>query len=620
MCNLLRLCLTGVFLVTHATSGQSAAVLQGTVTFLNSGSRPAVGVKISAFGANDSYTTDAGMFRLEFSDKKPGDRVKIIVGSTDKSGFALELVNDRVLEQIRIPSNPEEDIIEIIVCKNGQRNDAALRYNGLIVKTINAAAEKRLKAIDDKLGALVVDTEIFQTLKRERKQIAVERDSALAKAEEQALYIASINLDKASQLLKDAVMMVDSLMDISKAIEILDNERLLETYDESKAKIEKARNEISHVIEGFKLKINLLSMNFRTTEVNICCLELERICREQNTDIQHHCFDWTTLDDRELQLIYQKVDGNHRTTKENMRFFSSFSLACNLLETEEQKQNCQAYALRLKEKILGESHPAVAASYFALAQSFINYDNKKAIELYQKGIAIQESNRSFSSALVHANSRIAICYSMEKEPAKALEYNSKALEGLIMLSSPNQNLLREVYRTRGALLQELGDYNEALEFSLKALAVSLANDSILDDRIVGHDYYAVATAYLNVGDFTNALTNYLKAQPTRESYNAVSKAWGYSDIAYAHCRLFQFQEAKDYLERAQSLANDPAVFRNWAVYYAMQNDKDKSIENLKKAVSLGFKDLKWIQSDAGLDGIRSEPGYEAIVEELMKRR
>jgi len=109
-----------------ATAANAKTILQGTVSFLNSGSRPAAGVKISAFGANDFYTTDAGMFRLEFPDKKPGDKVKIIVGNTDKNGISLELVNDKVIAQVRIPSNPDDDVVEIIVCKVGQRNDAAL--------------------------------------------------------------------------------------------------------------------------------------------------------------------------------------------------------------------------------------------------------------------------------------------------------------------------------------------------------------------------------------------------------------------------------------------------------------------------------------------------------------
>ena len=56
------------------------------------------------------------------------------------------------------------------------------------------------------------------SLQNEKEKLAVERDSALAKAEEQALYMASINLDKANRLVKEAVAKVDSLQDIPGAI------------------------------------------------------------------------------------------------------------------------------------------------------------------------------------------------------------------------------------------------------------------------------------------------------------------------------------------------------------------------------------------------------------------
>jgi len=194
------------------------AILQGTVSFLNSGSRPAAGVDISAFGANTRTTNDAGMFNLRFCDKKPGDKVKIIVGAKDRDGTPLELVNDSVLSQVRVPSKPDDDIVEILVCKVGQRNDAALRYNGIIVKTINEATDKRLREINEKLGAVKIDAETIVSLQNEKEKLAVERDSALAKAEEQSLYMASINLDKANRLVKEAVAKVDSLQDIPGAI------------------------------------------------------------------------------------------------------------------------------------------------------------------------------------------------------------------------------------------------------------------------------------------------------------------------------------------------------------------------------------------------------------------
>ncbi|MBK7938001.1 MAG: hypothetical protein IPJ82_13315 [Lewinellaceae bacterium] len=49
-----------------------------------------------------------------------------MVGGKDRDGTVLELVNDKVIAQVRIPSNPDGDIVEVIVCKAGQRNESCL--------------------------------------------------------------------------------------------------------------------------------------------------------------------------------------------------------------------------------------------------------------------------------------------------------------------------------------------------------------------------------------------------------------------------------------------------------------------------------------------------------------
>ncbi|MBK7408315.1 MAG: hypothetical protein IPJ40_09780 [Saprospirales bacterium] len=248
----------------------SQAILQGTVTFLNSGSRPAAGVKISAIGANHFYTTDDGMFELKFQDKHAGDKVRIIVGTTDRDGTALELVNDKVLEEVRVPSNPGEDIIEIIVCTLGQRDEAALRYNGIFLKTINESTEKHLKEINKKIDEAKFDQKTIASLQREKEKLSEERDSALVKVEELALFIATINLDKANQLVKEAVFDIDSLQDITGAIAILDNEMLFRAYQEASEKKRKAEKEIQQVIDGFYLKIKLLEPQYRFEEIAEC--------------------------------------------------------------------------------------------------------------------------------------------------------------------------------------------------------------------------------------------------------------------------------------------------------------------------------------------------------------
>jgi len=631
----LRFCIALALLLAIVPATHAKAILQGTVSFLNSGSRSAAGVKISAFGANDCYTTDAGMFRLEFPDKKPGDKVKIIVGSNDRDGLSLELVNDKVIAHVRIPSNPDDDIVEIIVCKVGQRNDAALRYNGLIVKTINETMEKRLKEIDEKLGAAKIDVETIVALQNEKEKLAAERDSALVKAEEQALYIASINLDKASQLVKNAVLKVDSLRDIPGAILVLDNEILYHAYLEASEKKKKAESEIHQVVAGFEFKIKLLEPMYRYGEIAEC---------------------------------YEKIAGIYEREG-----FEKEKLATNLFEAAKSWGENGDYqklfelslqALTIREKILPVGHPDLAMSYVSLAISHgkIN-QHQKALEFNQKALAIWEKVLPADHpdlAMLYLS--MAVTYGNLNERQKQLEFNLKSLsirEKVLPTNYPN---LATSYNNLAFTYGKLGDYQKQLEFNQKALAIREKNLPA-NHPDLSWTYFNLAWTYYNIGDYQKhsdlrdkalvvlekvipimhpnwtkiydnlgfASSNFgdyqkqlefrLKALSIREKIlpsDHPDLAWSFNDTGCAYAKLHQFPQAKDYFEKYQAINSSGRVFRNWAMYYALQNDKTKAIENLQKAISLGYKDLKWIETDDSLESIRGEQAYKEIVEQLKK--
>ena len=77
-------------------------------------------------------------------------------------------------------------------------------------------------------------------------------------------------------------------------------------------------------------------------------------------------------------------------------------------------------------------------------------------------------------------------------------------------------------------------------------------------------------------------------------------------------------KAKSALEKSESLKPEAGVYRGWVMYYATQKKKKQSIESLHKAVELGFKDLKWLETEPDLKNIRKEKGYKDIVEQLKK--
>ena len=751
----LRFCLALGFSLAVPIASKAQAILRGTVSFLNSGSRPAVGVDISAFGANTRVTTNAGMFELVFSDKKPGDKVKIIVGSKDRDGTNLELVNDKVIAQVRVPSKPDDDIVEIIICKVGQRNEAALRYNGIIVKTINENTEKRLRAIDEKLSAAKIDAETIVSLQNEKEKLAAERDSALAKAEEQALYIASINLDKANQLVREAVLKVDSLQDIPGAIAVLDNEMLYQAYLEASEKKKKAEAEIRQVVTGFEFKINLLKPLYRYGEIAECYEKIAGIYEREDYDKEQLATNFNEA------AVYWEFNGDYQNALEfNLKALairekslpadhSDLAESYNNLAvtygdlSEHQKQlEFNMKALAVWGKVLPDDHPKLATSYTNLATTYIYLgDYQNALEFNLKALAIQEKVLPAEHPdLATTYNNLAVTYGDLGEHQKQLEFNIKALavwEKALPADHPD---LAKLYNNLAMTYYHLGDHQKALEFNLKALAIqekvlsadhpdlamsynnlaatygeigehqkelqfemkaltiwekalpadhpdlaklynNLAltyfslknyNQSILfyekalfiwRKKLLAHDpelknietnflylYKKRADDYRIKQEYDKAVSDYdfvIKAQNDGNALNSRGLCHFYlknydqaifdyqnaakydstlalttylNNVGTAYVKKGDFSHARDAFEAFEKLEpQNGRVFRNWAMYYALQNDKTRAIENLQKAVSLDYKDLKWITTDDSLENIRGEQGYKDLVEQLKKQ-
>ena len=780
------------------------AVLKGTVSFLNSGSRPAAGVDVSAFGANTVVTTEQGMFTLEFPDKNPGDKVKIIIGSKDRDGVVLELVNDKALAQTRIPSRPEDDILEIIVCRAGQRNEAALRYNGLIVNTINKTIDKRLSDIDEKLGAAKIDAESIVSLQKEKDKLREARDSALAKAEEQALYIASINLDKASRLVREAVLKVDSLQDIAGAIVVLDNDMLYRAYLEANEKKNRAESEIQQVVAGFEFKIRLLEPQFRYAEIVDCYQKIAEIYEKQGSpkDKLTGCYDCLGLGlynsgeyQKSLDLALKTLAIREKILPADhpdmATSYHNLSADYGQLGEYQKQMDFILKALAIREKVLPADHFDLAMTYQNLGWAYENLgEYPRALEFHSKGLSVYEktlqaNDRNLANSYLHQG----IIYEKLGEFQKSTEFILKAIN-IQEKVSPLDPYLASSYSEMAVVYGRLGYYKKQLEFNLKALSIQEKKELSAADSLelalicnnisnsynhigedqkalefmlkavaiyenvlpVGHPYLAttynnLAGRYGNLGEYQKALEFNLKTLSIREkaspadtsalaaSYNGLAVTYAYlrehkkavefmlkavaisekilpadhpdlamayqnlslmyisqknyekqlefgvkaltinkkirpanhpdlilahasvgvafrgikkypqslenlqtaisigeaaepkfknlyqiySELGFTLIKAHQFPDARSALEKSESLKPAPWLYGYWAAYYAVQNDKSKAIENLQKAISLGFKDLEWVTTDDSLESIRGEKEYLDIVEQLKKK-
>ncbi len=59
---------------------------------------------------------------------------------------------------------------------------------------------------------------------------------------------------------------------------------------------------------------------------------------------------------------------------------------------------------------------------------------------------------------------------------------------------------------------------------------------------------------------------------------------------------------------------EPVVLYNVACFYAMQGDKDRSLELLTRAVEQGWGDRAWLETDSDLDSLRADHRFTALLE------
>jgi tetratricopeptide (TPR) repeat protein len=65
---------------------------------------------------------------------------------------------------------------------------------------------------------------------------------------------------------------------------------------------------------------------------------------------------------------------------------------------------------------------------------------------------------------------------------------------------------------------------------------------------------------------------------------------------------------------------NPLVFYNLACSYALNSEFDRATAALEKALSLGYRDFKWLARDPDLQRLRKHPLYRTIEDKIRKMR
>lgn len=97
--------------------------IKGFVVEQNSGKKPVANVSITANGTNSVRTDANGEFVLTFRESKIGE---IVVLRIEKDGW--EVVNEKEIKTVIIPTKPNENPVKIVLCKAGTFAIAKSKY------------------------------------------------------------------------------------------------------------------------------------------------------------------------------------------------------------------------------------------------------------------------------------------------------------------------------------------------------------------------------------------------------------------------------------------------------------------------------------------------------------
>jgi len=92
-------------------------------------------------------------------------------------------------------------------------------------------------------------------------------------------------------------------------------------------------------------------------------------------------------------------------------------------------------------------------------------------------------------------------------------------------------------------------------------------------------------------------------------------------LAEAYTKAGRHKEGLSIDRRLSKLkANDAIVHYNLACSYSLLEDVDKAFTALKKAISLGYNDFKYMNTDPDLSILREDDRYQKIIYNLEKKK
>lgn len=260
-----------------------------------------------------------------------------------------------------------------------------------------------------------------------------------------------------------------------------------------------------------------------------------------------------------------------------------------------------------------------------------------AIRLFQKAI---ELDRRYARAYAGLAEAYATLYQEFERRENLLEMAIESGLKALMYDST----LSEVYAALGLAYFNKGSFDDAMTASQKAIEFDPNN-------FIG--YWILGRIYQSLGRDHEALTMFDRVGELNSNF--YSAIYGYSLMAYerlsdmekynervqqaiqfypeylqknpddGRAQLFygidlaragRIEEGKIQAAKALEMhPGDPLLLYGEACFYSRIDDKEKSLDFLRKAIDAGYHHYEWIRLDPDLNNVRNEPEYNALMKE-----
>ena len=125
-------------------------------------------------------------------------------------------------------------------------------------------------------------------------------------------------------------------------------------------------------------------------------------------------------------------------------------------------------------------------------------------------------------------------------------------------------------------------------------------------------HFGLGYAYVISGKYQEAIKSYKQAIEIDPDY-----AKAHYGLGVAYGKSGKHEEAIESFKQAIRIVPGYAwAYYNLACSYSLLGDVNKALESLGRSIDLGFDDIKHIENDSDLNGLRDEAGYKKLINKL----